>query len=778
MIARSERPAIIQTILMGERRMKIKTLVGKKASVLAMAVSSASIASFAVPAQAQQKLMLEEVVITAQKREESLQDVPISVATVSGQTITESQIYNLQDMSFEMPDVTINEAPFDNNLFIRGIGSGVNAGFEKSVGLYMDDVYSGRGQLSRTPFVDIARVEVLKGPQGILFGKNTIGGAITVHTADPTDEFEGFVDSYYDPEHDEFEVSGVVSGPITDTVQGRIALNYSKLNDGYWENIYNGDGEVERENKIARVKLAWQATDNLDVKLKYEYNQFDDNGRQQVISHAGPGSAFGSLVSDDKTSSGAQPGFPNSNDTDTNVAVVHLDYQLGEHTLTSISAYSEYQTTILNDVMSTGGRNVPVIEGPFAFWVDTDESFDQWSQELRLLSPGGEKFDYIVGAYAETNSFDRKDPAQWPFPNADLSGQTTQNKRYKQDTDSWAVFAQGTWNYTDTLRFTLGARYTEDKKKLDFTNTADTILPPSVLGDFSAKGLDRKDTKDTYNFNAQWDVSDEAMLYATISTGFKGGGFDNSLNRAFNPDESPFDILAFDPEEATAYEVGAKTQLLDGAAELNVAIFRSEYDDLQTSAFDGVAGFTVGNAGSAIAQGLELSGRWLILEGLTVSGAFAYLDSTYDDFDNAGCSQYLVNFTDQCVNGVADLSGDPLPFAPDYSANISIKYFTPIGDNLEFTTNLDVMYTDSFFTVQDLDPFTEVDSYSKTNLRFGIGSADGVWQVAILGKNIFDKKTIGWANDITVSGNPGRANTYAALLDPPRTIGIQGSYRF
>ena len=742
------------------------------------AVIIANLIVMAVSVQAQEKLSLEEVTITAQRREESLQDVPISVATVSGQQITESQIYNLQDMSFELPGVTINEASVDNNLFIRGIGSGVNAGFEKSVGLYIDDVYAGRGQLSRAPFVDIARVEVLKGPQGILFGKNTIGGAITVHTADPTDEFEGFVDAYYDPEHQEKAVSGVVSGPLADNLQARIALNYAQLDDGYFENIYSGDKVVDRENKIARAKLAWSATDNLDVNLKYEFNQFDDRGRQANISHAGPGSAFASLVSDAKPASGAQPGFPESNNTDSNLAVVHIDYQLPNLTVTAVTAYSGYNATILNDVMFTGGLNEPGIGGPWAAWIDTDESFDQWSQELRLLSPGGETFDYIVGVYVETNKFHREGNYVWPVANADFSGASTSNKNYKQETDTWAGFAQGTWNCTDTLRFTLGARYTADKKALDFSNVADTSLSPSVLGNFDANNLHRKDTKDTYNVNAQWDITDTTMLYVTISTGFKGGGFDNSQNAAFAPNETPFEILAFDPETATAYEIGAKSRLLNGAVELNVAIFRSEYDDLQTSAFDSVAGFTVGNAGSAITQGLELSGRWLMLEGVTVTGAFAYLDATYDDFDNAGCSQYDINFTEKCVGGVADLSGEALPYAPDYSANISINYATSIGAGLEFTSNLDVMVTGSFYTAQDLDPFTKVGSYSKTNLRIGIGSADGTWQIAVLGKNIFDKRIIGWANDITFSGMAGRGNTYSALIDPPRTVGVQASYHF
>lgn len=719
---------------------------------------------------------LEEVVVTAQKRSESLQDVPISVATVSGEKIANSQMHNLQDMSFSMPNVTINEAPFDNNLFIRGIGSGINAGFEKSVGMYLDGVYAGKGQLSRSPFLDVARVEVLKGPQGILFGKNTIAGAITITTESPSDEFEASVDAYYDPQHNDRELTTIISGPLADNLQGRIAIN-TRETDGFFENVFTGDDVRQRENTVGRIKLAWQPTDGLDVNFKYEHSNFEDEGRQLAIKTAGAGSAFASIVSNSKPSAGAQPEYPTFNDTDVDVAVLTINYDIGENTLTSITAYSAYQAEIGTDVMNTRGRNGPEPDG-FAFWVHTDEEFEQVSQELRLVSPAGETFEYIAGGYYETSEFDRDDFIDWPVPNTDFSGLTRSTKLYVLDTDSWAVFAQGTWNVSDTFRVTLGGRYTEEDKELDFIVTSNTVLPPSVLGAFDLPDLGRDDTKFTWTMNAQWDINDDVMAYANVSTGFKAGGFDNSLFRSFGPEENPIDVLAFEPEEVNSIEIGAKTTLADGAAELNISIFRSEYDDLQTSAFDGVAGFTVGNAGSAISQGVELDGRWRLTEGLTVSGSVSFLDATYDDFKNAGCSQFHAKFTNECEGGIRDLSGEPLVFAPDVSANIGIEYVTPLGGNLELRTNLDVMYTDSFFTVQDLDPNTQSDSYSKTNLRIGLASVTGNWEVALVGKNIFDEQTLSYSNDLTFSAQPGRGNTYNQLLDPPRTIGIQGRYRF
>ncbi|WP_170150206.1 TonB-dependent receptor [Parahaliea mediterranea] len=739
---------------------------------LALALSLIGAGS-ALPASAQ--LMLEEVVVTAQKRVESLQDVPISVAAMSGEKINDAGIQNVQELSFSMPNVSIGEAPFDNNLFIRGIGSGVNAGFEKSVGMYVDDLYIGKGQLSRAPFLDVARVEVLKGPQGILFGKNTIAGAVNISTTAPTDEFEGYIEGYWDPEHGDREVTGVISGPLTDNLQARLALSGRKL-DGFFENYFTGEDLREREQQIARLRLAWQPTDKLDINFKVETSTFDDDGRQKVVAFAGEGSAFHDLVGDEKPTSGSQPEAPDFNNTDANVATLKLDYALGDSTLTAITTYGDYETEIGDDLMATGGTSA-VGDGRY-FWANIDEDYEQYAQEFRLVSPGGETIDYILGAYFEKSNFYRLTKGDWPFPNSTLDGLTQTWKSYDLDTDSRAFFAQGTWNVNDVFRLTFGGRYTEDEKEFGSTLVADTALPSTVLGPRDDRGMKRQDEKSTWTFNAQWDFSMDAMAYLTLSTGFKSGGFDDALNRAFLPNEDHYEVLAFDPETVKSAEIGAKTTLLDGAAELNIAAFHSKYEDLQTSAFDGVVGFTVTNAGSSVTKGVEVDGRWRVAEGLTLSGSLSWLKAEYDDFENGACSQWHANNTNDCVGAVRDLSGEPLPFAPDYSAALGLEYVLPLGESLELRTNLDVMYTDEFATVQDIDPITIMDSYTKANLRIGVGPFDGTWELAIVAKNITDEQTLGWSNDVTLGNLPGRVNTYSGLIDPPRTVGVQVRYRF
>lgn len=709
---------------------------------------------------------LEEIVVTAQKRAESLQDVPISVAAIGGEKIAEAGIQDLGELSMHMPNVQISEAGIDNNVFIRGVGSGVNLGFEKSVGMYIDGVYSGRGQMSRAPFLDMERVEVLKGPQGILFGKNTIGGAINITTAKPSSEFEGYVEATYNPEYGDTDLTGVASGPLSDELSGRLAVNYRKL-DGYFEHSLTGEDIRERENKIVRGTLAWNPSSDLDILLKYENSSFDDDGRQIQVYSASAG--FPDARFDDKVDIGGLPGREEYNYTDAQVASVTVNYSLGEHTLTSITAYSAYESDISDDQLLTPYFLTPGDGAIFQLY--TDEEFNQISQEIRLVSPLGVEFDYIVGAYYQTTDLDVERDVRWPVGGtSDLSTD--------QESDSLAVFAQGTWHLTDSFRATLGARYGRENKDFNRFQSANGVpLPAAVVGTLGPVALDRSESKVTGSFNLQYDTSEDVMVYLTASTGFKGGGFDESLVRSLFPGETAEEAFEFEEETVKSVELGAKMTLAEGAANLNIALFHSKYDDLQTSVYNGFAGFNVANAGSSISQGLEIDGRWRVTEALTVGGSLSYLDAYFDEFENGACSQYHASIG-ICSGNVRDLSDQPLVFSPDWAANLNTEYVKSIGNNLEWRTTLDVNYTDDFFTAQDLDPNTLQDAYTKVNLRIAVGDEEGQWSLALVGKNLTDKRTSGWINDVIMSTAPGRGNTYFALTEPPRTVAIQGRYAF
>ena len=245
--------------------------LNRNALASAVAALSLSIGTGAAHAQ----LELDEIIVTAQKREQGLQDVPIAISAITGEKINDTGITGLQELTLYTPNIKVNSGAAQANLFVRGVGSGTNAGFEQSVGMFVDGVYSGRGALASVPMtMDLQRVEILKGPQGILFGKSTIGGAINITTQRPTEEFEGSVEAYYAPEQNEQIYTGVVSGPLGESVRGRLAVRYEGM-DGWWENKTLNDEGPDKDNLFARASLLWDISENVEVLAKYEYGDFD-----------------------------------------------------------------------------------------------------------------------------------------------------------------------------------------------------------------------------------------------------------------------------------------------------------------------------------------------------------------------------------------------------------------------------------------------------------------------------------------------------------------------
>jgi len=762
---------------------------------------------------------LEEIVVTAQKREESLMDVPISVSAVGGEKMAEAGITELEGMTAYVPNLTMNQTGIGTIIAIRGISSGINQGFEQSVGQYVDGVYYGRAQLARAPFMDLDRVEVLRGPQSILFGKNSIAGAISMHTAKPTDEFEGSITGLYEPDHGEQDVRLVLSGPLTDNLSGRLAI-LDRTIDGYYDNDTLGRDESDEDVSVIRGSLRWDASDDLTINLKVEDGSFDTKGRfLEVVNPVGAsyggvllaltGGAY-TLETDqdfDRQSNG------DTSENDTENVTLNIDYAIGDHTLTLVTGYNAYEFEEVCDCDFTGAS---------VFTADTKEDFEQISQEIRLTSPGGETIDYIAGFFYQSSELDFEDAIVIPddslllpafsttltalgLADPSIIQDTSTERTFEQDTDLWSVFAQFTWNINDEMRLTVGGRYTDEEKdasrhQFHVDNTGAVQPVGSVADDLNVfYGLfriepydeienDRDETSFTPLVTFQYDVSGDTMVYATYTKGFKSGGFDVRSNA--HPDSSVVNaqrafaidlvgVFEYEEEEAESIEVGAKLGLADGAAELNIAMFRTEYTDLQTSQFDGTLGFNVTNAGEATSQGIELDGRWRVSEGLTLSGSFAYLDFEYDKFPNAQCyfGQAPNSATDP---GLCDVEGERREFTPEYQATLSFDYFMPLGDALEFRTTLDVIYSDDYLASPTLDPNLEQDSYTKVNARISIGGSDGMWDVALVGKNLTDEEVVSFGNttplSTTLTGGAGAA--YYGFYDRPSSVALQGTLRF
>lgn len=706
---------------------------------------------------------LEEIVVTAQKRQESLQDVPVSVSVTQGEHLDDFSLTGLEALAGTLPNVTIAENATQDSVTIRAIGSGANHGFEQSVGTFVDGVYFGRGRSSRAPFLDVERVEILKGPQGVLFGKNTIAGALNITTRKPGDEFEGSIAAEYFDGDESYAITGVLSGPISNSVGGRLVLR-KRESDGYVSNASGPDG-TQKDESFLRGILTFDVNDALDITIKAEASRFDQEGRHLQLVEAGPRLANYQSVDPnfeqvfDFNKSVNNPVFgPDFDNTDAQNISATVNYSFGDLMLVGITSYVGYEYN----------NNIPA---NFSAGIETasklyDEEHSQFSQELRLQSDTGGAFEYIIGIFYQSEEIDHLqffdfDTAQGiadGFPLPPFIGRTTFD--ILQETDSIAVFGQGTWNISDRLSATLGVRYTDDEKDMDFLQSTTGMLP------FPNRSIidSRSDSDVTPSVTVEFHASDDIMLYASFAQGFKSGGFDFES------------ATQFEEETVDAWEIGMKSTLADGAVELNVSVFSSEFDDLQTAAWNGQA-FVTGNAAAATTEGIEIDGRWQITDTLRITGAVAFLNAEYDDFPGAVC-----NANQQVAFGAAtgmnpntcqqDLSGQPLQFAADYAGNLNLEYDKELSDSLNLSAVLGLEFSDSYFTALDLDPISEQDSFVKLNARVELAGQSG-WSVALVGKNLTDEKTTTWVNDV-----PFFRGAFFGSIDPPRSIGVQGRYEF
>ena len=776
----------------------------------------------AVPARAQDTPVLREILVTSQKREQSLSDVPISLDVISSEQMATANINKIADITEFVPNMTMTETGISTQMYIRGIGSGNNQGFEQSVGQYVDGIYYGRQQLIRMPFLDLERVEVLRGPQGIIFGKNTIAGALNMTTAKPTSETLVDIRALYEFESEQEELTAVLSGPLSDTFRARLALR-SYEEAGYVENTFLNRDEPVRDEDAVRVTLDWDVTPDLQASLKVERNTFDTTGRQLEVVRDDPNlfpagaTPLAGLNYAQILGAFGQPSFSGvldfkrqNNDEFSNSEVdnitLNVDYSLGENTLTFVTGLLEYDFIEVCDCDS-----VPTI----VFVGELEEEYEQFSQEVRLSSPTGGDLEWIAGAFYQTTDMSSKEQiilppntffnilaATSPNPSTQalaLISNTNATRLNDQDSDAWAVFAQGTWNITEDWRLTVGGRYTQEDKSAsrnmnaisNATNAPVTnpqvalvflgafdIYTEQTLGIPVAPGVtlpghnvtgSRDESDFTPVVSLQWDATPNSMLYASYTTGFKAGGFDARANNPFS--------FEFENEEVTSFEFGAKNTLAGGALELNAALFFTDYEDLQIAQFDGTLGFNVGNAKATEVWGLEVDGRWAISDNLVMNYAYAYLDYEFTDFRNGNCYERQVPDGD-VVNGVplCDYTGMSGRYTPENTLSVSFDYNRPLNNGLDVVANLGFNYVDDQNVHENLDPAFRIDSYTKVNARLGL-MADN-WSVMLIGKNLTDEEVLTYVGNVPLSGSTFGTNTYYGFVDRPRQVAVEVGYRF
>jgi iron complex outermembrane receptor protein len=727
-----------------------------------MAAGGLSSASAQTASPSADPLAIEEIVVTVQKRTEQLSDVPISVGVIRGTEIAEAGIRNLEEIASRTPGFHVNQSPAQSGIFIRSVGSGSNnQGFEQSVGLFIDGIYAGRERLFQAPFLDIERIEVIKGPQNVLLGKNTTAGAISITTARPTRDFMAEANGLYG-EDGEYAATAIVSGPLSDTTAIRLAARASGMS-GYLKNSLTGKREPRINDQVGRGTVLFQPSDDLEFLLKGEVARSRTRGSpliatQLTAGQLGLARQFNPTFSTDldsksKASDGALlPNRREYNDVDSQLVSLTGNWNVRDWTLTSVTGWAGYKFR-----QGTDADTLPIPVAAVA--LSTGSRYSQISQELRVLSPQGETIEMMGGLYYQSSDVKYQD---WipcvdfaSVPPANLPANFCTPSRFGQDQDTASAFARATWNVSQQLRATAGVRYTLEKKvaanrltvtELDLTTLTTSpfeIAVANALGGWVTHAIPttrRREASWSPSANIQYDVTPDAMVYFSFNQGTKGGGF--------NPLEGKGDITTweFDEEKARAFEIGAKARLFGGRVTANLAAFLSTFKDLQVSQFNGVT-FDVSNAASADVNGVEGDIAVRVTEALTLHTALAYLDSRYDDFTTAPCMAGQTPATG-CVGGFQNLSGQPMTFAPKWSGMVGLDLTQPLTDALTATARFDMEFTGDQYIGPDNDPRVFQKGFAKVNMTLALGASDQGWEVAVIGKNLTDKVTKAFENDI------------------------------
>lgn len=739
---------------------------------------------------------LEEIVVTATKRVESIQDVPVSVSAITGEQLETLAITDMEDLSTYIPNFEINSVAVVPNLYIRGMGGGLTHSIEQSVGRFIDDVYISRAVINLHGFMDLANVEVLRGPQGTLFGKNTVGGALILRTADPTETFESGInisigDFSTVGGYEEFE--GFLSGPLSENLNGRIAVRF-KDREGYYENRLEGPDGTERTDYGVRTKFEWTPNDKLTANLKLEYQTYDEFGSDAaefgglggpplfVYQLASPQftpeldwlvdydctdiiadrDTTGDGMVDTSTNTGSF--CPQRDQSSTNVTL-KLDYEVDAGTFTSISAYQDYTYDY-----QFYGLDMGLAGG---FRATRNEDYSGFSQEVRFTSIEHDSYDYIVGAYFEDSDLAR-------FQSSDINLVTIfrdpggaflgRSEPWTQDTQTLAAFGQFRWHLADNMTLTLGGRYGDEDKDFDFERFfrvygTETVLPipGGPGGPPLAVSASRSENKFTGSASLRWEASDNAMAYISFSQGHKTGGFSDRI-------DNPGADFEFDAENVDAFELGTKLSLLDGNMNLNIALFHMSIEGMQLSTQipGAVPAFSVDNAADSTSQGLEFDGTWSVNDVLTLGASFAYTDATYDSFPGAEVCPPGVS---PGPSGTCDLAGLPLIFAPETKGTLFADlYFENAVGDWDLAAHADINHSDDAFTDISYGENTVSPSHTTYNASVRFISPDDKYTISLVGKNLSEEAYCAWC----VPSGPN----IIATMNAPREIALKFSARF
>jgi iron complex outermembrane recepter protein len=726
-------------------------LAGSKlrAAVLSAMLAPLAVAP-AVQAQEESARVLEEIMVTARQRSESLQGVPVAVTVMDESMIEKTFAQNLRDLGDYAPNVSIGTVPGFNAaaIAIRGVSTGdIPSTFDPAVTVVVDGFYLGHYQASLLDMFDIQQVEILRGPQGTLFGKNTIGGVINVSTKNPSGEF-GVQAKARVGDYGRQDLMAAIDIPmISDTLAARVSVQQFN-SDGFYENTFDGSDAGGQDLLAARAKLLWTPGDSFEALLSFEYID-DDSDTPMVVNTttddkafyfgAGPsfpsypGRGSGGPVNQplgDPFETGLvppenhTPGFAESKNTDGHQEEVDgiyltMNWDVGPGTLTSITGYRSVDSDYYNDYVGEPSAIYATIRSIYR---------DTTSQELRFAG-NTDRLDYVIGGYYQQNDMDYENYTSLgpdhPFaglaPVIPVGGGLT-DADGSQEATSWAIFGEGSYAVTDSTSVTLGLRYSDEEKDFELS----PLFFPSELR------VAQSDTWDdtTYRLGVDHQLSDQTLLYASFSTGFKSGGFNEQAGSLTSA------ATSFDPEEAESFEVGMKSDFLDNTLRLNLAAFWVEYTDLQVDAVVPLPGVgqesVITNAGEVTSYGLEAELLWLATDNLTIDGTLGLLEAEYDKFD--------CNLDNDASTPDVDCSDFDVKRTPETTASLGATYKIAFGGGSEMDLNVNATHTDEFFNDIINSESSKHEEVTLLNASVSYYSANEMFRVALYGRNLTDEE--------------------------------------
>ena len=770
-----------------------------------------------------------DIIVTARRRDERLLDVPVSLTAVGGETLATYQVSRVTDLATFVPSLVTSKAASGSSasVYLRGVGStALSAGFDASVSYVFDGLPMSRGREIALPQFDVARVEVLKGPQALFFGKNTTGGLISVVTNGPTETLEAGIKGGYGFKAREKYVDGYISGPLTDTLRARIAARYSESDGAFintaadtYTNYIPGQFRMRdrdrrgfAESLGVRGTLEWEPSEAFNFQLKGGFASVDDGGPTDLIERicgAGRttplsamffGQTFPPSPNADCRVDGrsdlsalpvqvAQTGFRYARDGkmyaafDSQFAVLTANVTSDPFDVTSITGFYHFKQTDLNTV---AGEAFPVGFSQFA-------DFEQFSQELRFQSKFQGPFNVLFGGfYAHGKFIFNTDAYLFPIP---LDPINNTYRSFSRDdgftSDSLSFFAQGTLDLTSQLQLSAGARYSlEARNSYQISNPSHIALAAVFPG-----GLDLRDRYRDDNISPEvslrYKPDVDTTLYAAYKQGFKSGGF--NISQTLTPASTVRDGQ-FGAETAEGGEIGLHTLQFNRRLNFNAAIYRYIYSDLQVQFYDPQANTLIaGNAGKLRTQGVEADFNYRVpgIDGFSVRGAAAYNDVEFQDYIGqcyagqtiaAGCNLQLVGaaFTAQ------DYDGTTPPKAPKFAGRLGATLEVPVtASGINVRASGDVSYTSKYNYSDALRPDAIQDAYTKIDASISVNGPDDRWSVSLIGRNLTNELVVGAANDLPFTGGtgggtsgPGVLSDMSAFIDNPREIFLELAFKF